>query len=55
MPGSGAYVLSEAESIRDVLQPIGPLVFSPVPRGWINDTLKDGEIALNQMIHFLRL
>lgn len=52
--GSGAYVLRDAEIIRDSLKPFGRIVFSPVPRGWINDTLKDGQIAVDAIQSILR-
>ena len=45
--GAGAYVLMNAESIRDSLTPVGRVIFSPVPRGWINDTLNDAQMAVS--------
>ena len=47
--GAGAYVLMNAESIRNSLTPVGRIVFSPVPRGWINDTLNDAQIAVDEI------
>ena len=47
--GSGAYYLNNPECIRDALVPVSRLVFSPVPRAWINDALIDGEIAISQV------
>ena len=47
--GADGYVLMNAESIRDMLTPVGRIIFSPVPRGWINDTLKDAQIAVNEV------
>merc|ERR1712150_94655 len=47
--GAGAYVLQNAESFRDTLHPHGRMVFSPVPRGWINDTLNDAQIAVDKL------
>jgi len=47
--GAGGYVLLNAESIRDSLTPVGRLIFSPVPRGWINDTLEDAKIAVKKL------
>jgi len=47
--GSGAYFVFNAEHVRDVLQPIDRLVFSPVPRAWIDDALKDGNVAIDQI------
>ena len=47
--GAGGYVLLNAESIRDSLTPVNRVVFSPVPRGWINDTLEDAQLAVNEI------
>ena len=47
--GSGAYFVVDAEYVRDTLQPLDRLVFSPVPRAWIEDALKDGQTAVNQI------
>ena len=49
--GSGAYMLNDAENIRNALQPIDHLVFSPVPRCWINDAIEDGKVAINQTLN----
>ena len=48
-PGSGAYILFDAEKIRDTMKPVDRLVFSSVPRGWVEDTLTDGQLALEQI------
>ena len=48
-PGSGAYILFEPEEMRDSMHPVDRLVFSPVPRGWVEDALKDGNIAVQQI------
>ena len=48
-PGSGAYILFDAEKIRDAMKPVDRLVFSSVPRGWVEDTLTDGLLALEQI------
>lgn len=47
--GAGAYVLQNAKSLRDTLRPHGRMVFSPVPRGWIDDTLNDAQIAVDKL------
>lgn len=52
--GSGAYFLTDAEKVRDTLQPIDRIVFSPVPRGWIDDALKDGQMTINQIKKIFR-
>merc|ERR1711902_154067 len=44
--GEGAYVLQQAKVLRDKLIPFGRIVFSPVPRPWIDDTLIDSHIAV---------
>ena len=46
---AGAYVLQNAESFRDKLSQVGRIAFSPVPRGWIDDSLIDGQIAVDQI------
>ena len=51
--GAGAYVLQNAKSFRDTLRPHGRMVFSPVPRGWIDDTLNDAQIALDKLHRIL--
>ena len=47
--GSGAYLVFEPEKIRDAMQPVNRLVFSSVPRGWVEDALKDGKLAVEQI------
>ena len=47
--GAGAYVLQNAESFRDRLSQVGRIAFSPVPRGWIDDSLIDVQIAVDQI------
>ena len=47
--GSGAYLVFEPEKIRDAMQPVDRLVFSSVPRGWVEDALKDGKLAVEQI------
>ena len=47
--GSGAYFVVNAEYVRDTLKSLNRIVFSPVPRAWIEDALIDGEMAVNQI------
>ena len=47
--GEGAYVLQHAKVFRDSLIPFGRIVFSPVPRPWIDDTLIDSQIAVDNL------
>ena len=51
--GAGAYVLMNAESIRNLFIPVGKIVFSPVPRPWINDTLNDAQLSVHQIHNIL--
>ena len=47
--GEGAYVLQHAKAFRDKLITFGRIVFSPVPRPWIDDTLIDSQIAVDNL------
>ena len=52
-PGNGAYYLSGAPEVMQVLSPVGRLVFSPVPRGWLNDAINDGADAVQLVLRGL--
>ena len=48
-PGSGAYILYTPEEMGDAMKPVDRLVFSSVPRGWVEYALIDGKSAVQQI------
>ena len=52
--GSGAYYLSGAPRLIPSLRPVGQCVFSPVPRGWVDDALVDGRDAVSDVLRLLQ-
>jgi monoamine oxidase len=54
-PGSGAYMLADGPMMVEALGPIGKVILSPVPRGWIDDALVDGDRAVRQTLAVLGL
>ena len=36
------------------MNPVDRIVFSSVPRGWVEDALKDGKIAIKQVQNIFR-
>ena len=48
-PGSGAYILYTPEEMGDAMKPVDRLVFSSVPRGWVEYALLDGKLAVQQI------
>ena len=49
-PGAGAYYLSGAPAVMQALSPVGRVVFSPVPRGWLDDAINDGAGAVQLVL-----
>jgi monoamine oxidase len=51
----GAYMLHSVQNLQNLLSPISNrLVFSPIPRGWIDDALLDGKNILKQIANIIK-